>query len=457
MRIGLEIHVQLPTRSKMFCSCPTDGGPPNSAVCPTCLGMPGSRPTLNRAALEMGLRLAKLFDCQVPERTWFARKTYFYPDLAKHYQVTQHDNPVGEHGAFDFRGKEVRIRRVHLEEDPGSIRRAGRPGEELSLVVYNRSGMPLVEIVTEPDLSSPAEARQFLSDMLTEIRHTIGLSGEGEQTVRADCNISVGEERVEVKNVTGLKNMERALKYEAVRQTKMLRSRRPVLRETRRYDEERKVTVAVRKKEFEEDYGYIGEPDLGVFHIRAMAEELENKETPLERARRLELQYGLAESTARQLVNTSMRLCDLFERMAADLGAKVALNVTGQVSGPWFHVKDSFDQSMEDAVFEAAEEFWRDGITDSELTIRLSKILGTHVTVEETLGLDVEDSSVKDRIGLNEAVEKAVEENPGIFEDYAKNERAANRLIGEVKKSTGGTFSSQEIVAAVKARLSQGP
>ena len=171
---------------------------------------------------------------------------------------------------YKVQGKDIRIRRVHLEEDPGKIKRVGRSGEESSLIDYNRSGIPLVEIVTEPDISSPAEARQFLSDLLTEIRHVIDLPDDGERSVRADCNISVGHERVEVKNVTGLKNVERALTFEAVRQTKLLRAGKKVERETRRFDEERKVTLAARKKEFEEDYGYIGEPDLGIFNIGDM-------------------------------------------------------------------------------------------------------------------------------------------------------------------------------------------
>ncbi len=448
MKIGLEIHVQLPTRSKMFCACPTDGVSPNSAICPTCLGMPGARPSLNRSALEMGLRLAKLYDCKIPDRTWFSRKTYFYPDLAKHFQVTQYDNPVGEYGVFDFRGKSIRIRRVHLEEDPGRIKRVGRQGEEMSLVDYNRSGIPLVEIVTEPDLSNPAEARQFLSDMLTEIRHTIGLSDEDEQSVRVDCNISVGIERVEVKNVTGLRNMERALKYEVVRQTKMLRSKKPIVRETRRFDEERKVTLPARKKEFEEDYGYIGEPDLGVYNIRAIAESLDEKESPLARAKRLCEEYGMTEGTSRQLINTSMSLCDLFEEMAAAAGTKASLYlVTDVISSNWSRIKDVLDKDMRAEIIEVAQRYSDGTVNDLEARRRL-RALFSEEEVADT------GSAVKgDPKVLEDAVEKAVAANPGIFEDYAKNERAANRLIGDVIKTTNGTFSSQEIVIKVKERL----
>ncbi len=450
MKIGLEIHVQLPTRSKMFCPCPTDAGTPNSAICPTCLGMPGARPSLNRAALEMGLRLAKLFQCQVPERTWFSRKTYFYPDLAKHFQVTQYENPVGEHGLFDFRGKPIRIRRVHLEEDPGRIRRVGRPGEEMSLVDYNRSGIPLVEIVTEPDLSNPAEARQFLSDMLTEIRHTIGLTDDGEQSVRVDCNISVGEERVEVKNVTGLKNMERALKFELVRQTKMLRSKKPVLRETRRFDEERKVTLPARKKEFEEDYGYIGEPDLGVYNIRAMADALDEVETPLNRAKRLCDQYGIAEGTSRQLVNTSMDLCDLFEEMATASDPKTALFlVTDVISSYWARLSDDLDLGTRGKMIDTASRYGKGEIND----IEARSILRGLIAPDDSVGTEKGEGTQ----ALDDAIEAVLSSNPGIFDDYVKNERAANRLIGEVIGRTRGAYSSKEIVDRVKERLQRGP
>ena len=250
----MEIHVQLPTKTKMFCSCPTEGDEqPNSRVCPTCLGLPGSKPSLNKRAVELGLTIAKVLGCTIPERTWFSRKTYFYPDLCKHFQTTQYDMPIGERGVYRLGNKDIRITRVHLEEDPGKTKRVG---DNTALVDYNRSGIPLVEIVTEPDISSPAEARQFLSELLVTIRNAIDLPADGDRSVRCDCNISVGKERCEVKNVTGLKNVENCLKYEAVRQTKTLKAGGKIERETRRYDEERKVTLPARKKEYEADYGY---------------------------------------------------------------------------------------------------------------------------------------------------------------------------------------------------------
>ncbi len=247
MKIGLEVHLQLPTSSKLFCSCSTTAAWPNSSICPICLGYPGSRPRLNRRALEMGLLISKFLECEIPERVWFSRKTYFYPDLPKNFQITQYESPLGAGGRFLVNGKKIRITRVHLEEDPGRIRRVGRAGEELSLLDYNRSGIPLVEIVTDPDISSPSEARDFLTDLLIELRHLVHISEQDEQTVRVDANISVGEERVEIKNITGLRNLEKGLKFEVTRQTKLLKAGKRVVRETRRYDEERGVPLPARE------------------------------------------------------------------------------------------------------------------------------------------------------------------------------------------------------------------
>lgn len=441
MRIGLEVHVQLPTRSKLFCSCPTSADEPNTAICPTCLGMPGSRISLNKAALEMGLKLAKMLDCHIPEKTWFSRKTYFYPDLAKHFQITQYDTPVGEYGVYRFQGKDIRIRRVHLEEDPGSIKRVGRSGEEFSLIDYNRSGIALVEIVTEPDLSSPAEARQFLSDLLTEIRHVIDLPDDGERSVRADCNLSVADVRVEVKNVTGLKNVERALTFEAVRQTKLLRAGKPIIRETRRFDEERKVTLAARKKEFEEDYGYIGEPDLGIFNVGDMARAMVVKETPLQMAKRFQVEYGLNEQMSRQLVQTSMELAQLFESMVQSISvADVLPWITGPISSLWSESKPEVRAGLGPELTAIVASFSRGEMNDQECQLRLRALM----TGEE---FSILESSAGD---LEKDIEEYLDDNPAIMDDYRKNEKSANRVIGEIMRSSGGRYSSSQVVEAVK-------
>ena len=304
MKIGLEIHVQLPTRSKMFCSCPTTDAPaPNTHVCPTCLGMPGSRPVLNKEVLVCGIKLAKMLGCTIADETWFSRKTYFYPDMSKSVQITQYDHPIGVGGVVDLNGKPIRITRIHLEEDPGKTKRTG---DMHALVDYNRSGIPLAEIVTEPDLSTPAEARAFLAQLIQDIKHTLDLEN-GERSIRCDCNISVGKERCEIKNVTGLKNVETALTYEMVRQIKVLKAGGKIERATMNFDESRGVTYGARKKEFEADYGYIDEPDLGIFHIKALADSITIKEAPAKMIVRIANQYEIDQKMAKQLVSARNR------------------------------------------------------------------------------------------------------------------------------------------------------
>lgn len=438
MKIGLEIHVQLPTKSKMFCSCPTTGAEmANMHVCPVCLGLPGSKPSLNKHAVELGLTIAKKLGCTIPKTTWFSRKTYFYPDLCKHFQITQYDMPIGEKGVFYLKDKPIRITRCHLEEDPGKTKRVG---DGSSLVDYNRSGIPLVEIVTEPDLSSPAEAREFLSELLTEIRSVIDLSDNGERSVRCDCNISVGKERCEVKNVTGLKNVEACLKFEAVRQTKLIRAGGKIERETRRFDEEKKVTFSARKKEYEADYGYIGEPDLGIYHIAKMAEGIVLRESPLVRIARFQKEHWLDENSSKQIVNTSMRLADLFEELVKETDLDVAKSVTlGTITANWKAFEPNADERSAE-LKAIVKEYFEKKITDTECNLRIKALMTGKSVQEATAG----------NADLDALIDKAIDENPAVISDYKKNEKAANRIIGTVMKQTAGKYSSAEIVEATK-------
>jgi len=446
MRIGLEIHLQLPTASKLFCSCSTSGDGPNTSVCPTCLGFPGSRPRLNRRALEMGILISKFLGCKIADTTWFSRKTYFYPDLPKNFQITQYDSPLGVNGGFSLDGKVVRITRVHLEEDPGRIKRVGKSGEEVSLIDYNRSGIPLVEIVTAPDIASPTEARDFMADILIELRHLVGLSEKDEQTVRVDANISVGEERVEIKNILGLKNLERGLSFEASRQTKMLKARKKITRETRHFDEERRVTMSARGKESEEDYGYIAEPDLGIFNVGEMAKNMQIPETPLKRAERISSEYALDRVTARQIVMTSSGLADLFERLCASMPSEaVAAWVLGPLSSNWTVIERRMDERLLREVEETLQAVVRGDITDSEAKRRIDT-LGKRESVEDT-------SEGKESGELGDLVNACMDENPDVLSDFRTNKRAANFVIGQIMRRTKGKYASGEIVEAVSREI----
>lgn len=438
MKIGLEIHVQLPTKSKMFCSCPTTDAPaPNTHVCPTCLGMPGSRPVLNRKVLEYGIMLAKMLGCRVNDVTWFSRKTYFYPDMSKSVQITQYDNPIGEDGVYYLNGKKpIRITRIHVEEDPGKTKRVG---DLSSLVDYNRSGIPLAEIVTEPDLSTPAEAREFLGQLIQDIRCVIDLPGDGERSIRCDCNISVGKERCEVKNVTGLKNVERALTFEVIRQTKILKAGGKIDRETRRFDEERGVTISVRKKEFEADYGYIDEPDLGIYRIKEMADGIKIRESPQKMIGRMANQYGIDQKMAKQLVTTSVGLADLFETVASKTDVANAIKwVAGPVNANW---KAMETRGVPEApIVDMISRYASGDITDTECSIEIK----CYMTGEDA-------ETIKGSSGdLDAIINQFLDENPSIIGDYQKNDKAANKAIGFVMKSSGGKYSSAEVVEAVK-------
>jgi len=442
MMIGLEVHVQLPTRSKMFCSCPTtDADAPNTHVCPICLGMPGTKPVMNRKALEYGIMLAKMLNCEIPETTWFSRKTYFYPDMSKSVQITQYDSPVGKGGVYHLNGKKpIRITRIQLEEDPGKTKRVG---DQSSLIDYNRCGIALAEIVTEPDFTSPAEAREFLKQLIADIRHTIDLPGDGERSIRCDCNISVGKERCEVKNVTGLKNVERALTFEAVRQTKILKAGGKIDRETRRFDEERGVTFSVRKKEFEADYGYIDEPDVGIFHIGELARSITIKESQVSMAARIVKQYGIDEKAANQIVSTSVGLADIFERLAGATDPRTALSWTrGTISANW----KSFEASGggPEGIVDIVKRFASGAITDVEADIELKAYM---------TGKDAETVKSRDA-DLELIINEYLDAHPEIVNEIKKNEKAINRVIGHVMKETGGKYSSSDIVAAAKSSLS---
>ena len=272
--IGLEVHLHLKTQSKMFCSCSAEyfGDGPNTHTCPVCLGLPGSLPTLNRAAVEKGLRLALALSCQVPEFTQFHRKNYYYPDLPKNYQISQYDRPLGKGGFLEISGHRIGVTRVHLEEDAGKSLHPSYA--DYSLVDLNRAGAPLIELVTEPEISSPEEARLFLAH-LRSLAQTLLVSDANpeEGKMRADVNVSVHlpgtpfGTKVEVKNLNSFKSVQRALEYEISRQSQLLASGAEVAQATMGWDEVAGKTYLMRTKEGESDYRYFPEPDLPPLYI----------------------------------------------------------------------------------------------------------------------------------------------------------------------------------------------
>jgi len=320
--IGLEIHVQLNTESKLFCSCTTeiDDLEPNTAVCPICLGYPGSKPKLNRKAVEHGIAIGIALESSIKPVIRFSRKNYFYPDMAKNYQITQYEVPLAEGGYLMVGDHRIGITRVHIEEDPAKLVHVGGgiTNARETLIDYNRAGVPLVEIVTEPDIESTEEARDFLKKLSLILEHLGVYDPSGEGSLRVDANISIdGGNRVEVKNITGFRNVEKALNYEVVRQRSAVNMGLPIVRETRHFDAETGVTSTLRLKEQEEDYGYIAEPDLTQIHL---SEELVSglrasmPELPDQRIQRLVDQYGITRFQSDIIVNTGLRMSIFYEK-----------------------------------------------------------------------------------------------------------------------------------------------
>jgi aspartyl-tRNA(Asn)/glutamyl-tRNA(Gln) amidotransferase subunit B len=326
--IGLEVHCELATDTKLFCGCPNDfGAEPNTHVCPVCLGLPGSLPVLNQRAVEFALRVGEALHCDIPAESIFHRKNYFYPDMPKNYQVSQYDEPVCGNGWLqlpgpDGTGRRVGIERAHLEEDAGKTSHMGGGsggrvhGADHSLVDYNRAGVPLLEIVSKPDLRSPDEARAYVTE-LRSVLEAIGVSDVKmeEGSLRVDANISlrpVGSEklgtRTEIKNMNSLRSLARALEYEAGRQAEVLEAGEAVIQETRHWDEEAGRTHSLRSKEESHDYRYFPEPDLVPLmpsgewreRVRAAMPEL-----PSARKARLIEAWGISEVDAGVLVSTA--------------------------------------------------------------------------------------------------------------------------------------------------------
>ena len=330
--IGLEVHVQLLTRSKIFCSCSTAfGAPPNSNVCPVCLGLPGALPVLNRQAVEFAVLAAKALNCRLNETSIFARNNYFYPDLPKGYQISQYDKPLAEHGWIDIETaagpKRIGITRLHMEEDAGKSLHDGTPdSSEKTSIDLNRSGVPLIEIVSEPDIASPDEAYEYLTRLKEIILYT-GVSdcNMEEGSLRCDANVSIrpkGQKefgtKAEVKNVNSFRFIRQALEYEIERQEEVLESGGKVAQETRLYNPAEGKTYPMRSKERAHDYRYFPEPDLLPLVVNARWQaEIESRlpELPDALRRRLVEQYGITADDAQTLSATRAR-ADWFEAAA---------------------------------------------------------------------------------------------------------------------------------------------
>jgi len=449
MRIGLEIHVQLPTKSKLFCSCPnTVSDEPNTTVCPTCLGMPGSKPTLNKRALELAAIAAKTLNCRLLETTWFSRKTYFYPDLSKNFQITQFEAPIGVDGYLDISQRMVRISRVHLEEDPARAVHELVPEQESSLLDYNRSGVPLIEIVTEPDMLGPSEAREFLRLLLDQLRYVGVLTEGGELKIRADGNISVTDgERVEIKNITGLKNLEKALEFEFHRQQKVSKAGIEIKRETRGFDEERGVTTALREKEEEKDYGFIFEPDLPIYDLSTFAKQMDFPPTALEKATEIQKKHGLSVEKVEALLLDSRPVGELLENMANRVDPARALRWLSTV------VKAEHYRHPERNITELAGEIEK--VISADASGKISDVVAKAAIrrIFETGEAGEMTQLEKDEEALEKLVSDILSKEREFVEEIRKQPKAINHLVGKIVKETKGRYDSRRIVEMLRREI----
>jgi aspartyl-tRNA(Asn)/glutamyl-tRNA(Gln) amidotransferase subunit B len=456
VRIGLEVHTQLTSlKSKLFCGCSSDyrGKEPNSMVCPVCLGLPGSLPVLNAKAVEYAVMAALALDCRVSKRMFFFRKNYYYPDLPKNFQITQYDRAGGVPLAVGGRlyiedqkkRKKINISRVHLEEDPGRLVHIGPIDQSLyTLVDYNRSGITLLETVTDPNMNSPREARIFLQKLRSVLEHLGIFDGSLEGAMRCDANISLtGGTRVEVKNISSFKEVERALGFEISRQKGLVERGGVVKRETRHWDETRRITVSLRSKEEEQEYRYFPEPDLTPIELTAdFIEKIKTgmPELPEERMKRFIAAYGLPKYDAEVLVG-SKALADFFEE-CVQLYNKPK-EVSNWMMSDLLRYLYENDLELHESKISPAKLVEMIGlINKGVLSGKLAKTLLPKVIVTgKTPNEIVEEErmfKISDRDYLKKLVDEIFDKNPKAVQDALADEKTMHFLIGQLMKVTHG-------------------
>jgi aspartyl-tRNA(Asn)/glutamyl-tRNA(Gln) amidotransferase subunit B len=465
--IGLEIHCQLTTKTKLFCGCSTDyrNDPPNTHTCPTCLGLPGSLPVLNRKAVEYALRVGKALSCTIPEEAEFARKNYFYPDLPKGFQITMYDRPLAVDGyleieADDGTEKRIRITRVHMEEDPGRLVHVGsgdRP--RYSLVDYNRSGIPLIEIVTDPDLRSPKEARRFINTLRTTLEYLGVFDGEREGGLRVDANISMeGGNRVEVKNISSYKGVERALMFEITRQRNVLRRGLAVERETRHFLEARGVTTSARSKEEEHDYRYFPEPDLRPLRVREWFDQVALPELPAARRARFVEIYGVSSNHARTLCG-DLKLADFYEVVACCGVPVLAATWVADILLGELNYRDMHVGRVPPGHFEELLRLLRAKEITDKGGVEVLRVMLDQVAKGEA---PETPRAIVARLSLGKAegnefgpvIREVVEANPAAVKDFRGGKgEALNYLVGQAMKKTRGRADPKELARMIREAI----
>jgi len=495
--IGLEVHAQLLTRSKIFCGCSsTFGEAPNTQTCPVCLGMPGVLPVMNREAVAFALKMALATGCTIARSSRFARKNYFYPDLPKNYQISQYELPLAQHGSIEIGEgpgrKRVGIRRIHLEEDAGKLVHAGAmESAAFSLVDFNRCGVPLIEVVSEPDLRSPEEAADYLKKLRAILVYLEICDGNMEEgSLRCDANVSVRPAgatalgvKTEVKNMNSFRNVQRALEYEIQRLIKRLEAGERIVQETRLWDADQGVTLSMRSKEEAHDYRYFPEPDLvPVVVEEAWLDALRARlpELPDARKARFASQYGLPAYDA-GVLTASRPLADFYEEVVrlhpdpkaasnwvmvellgllnrdgleitqSPVGAQDVADLLGAVSSA--KISGSAAKTVFEKVYDgnrvrppglAAQARDRAGRTDA------ARVTVTDVITREGL------EQISDADELARIVDEVLAANAGVVAEFrAGKEKSFTFLVGQAMRATRGKGNPKVLNELLRARLAR--
>ena len=471
--IGLEVHAQLKTKTKIFCNCPTEfGAGPNEHVCPVCLGMPGVLPVLNKRAVEFAIKCGVALNCTVADFTKFDRKNYFYPDLAKDYQISQYQQPICSHGHLIIDNKKVRILRAHLEEDAGKLVHAGAAGlhgSDYSLVDYNRSGVPLLEIVSEPDIVSAEQAQNYLTELRMILRHIGACDGNLEEgSFRCDANVSVrpvGQSelgtKTEIKNMNSFNAVKRAIEYEIKRQIDKLNKGERIVQETLLWNEATQSTHSMRSKEDAHDYRYFPEPDLVPLVIdRKWVDDVASSlpELPEAKRNRYQSEHGLSFDDAYVLAENK-EMADFYDQVLAEgAAAKPAANL---LIGPTIaYLKEKqleFGQakltapSLKDLV-EALNAGKLNSTTGKQVLLELLQSGGSVGQIIESKGL----AQVSDEKELEQIIARVIADNPSQLAEFRGGKvKVRQFFFGEAMKVLKGKGNPQIINKILDEKLTE--
>jgi aspartyl-tRNA(Asn)/glutamyl-tRNA(Gln) amidotransferase subunit B len=468
--IGLEVHAQLKTETKIFCACSTAfGAPPNTHTCPVCLGMPGVLPVLNKKVVEYTMRMALATHCNIRPQSRFARKNYFYPDLPKGYQISQYELPIAQHGYVDVevngRAHRIGITRIHMEEDAGKL--GHDPHRPISMVDFNRTGVPLIEIVSEPDIRAPEEAGAYLRQLRAIVRYLGICDGNLEEgSFRCDANVSIRPRqtetfgtRTELKNLNSFKHVEKALQYEIDRQKEVLLDGGKVLQETRLWDPHKNRTHSMREKEEAHDYRYFPDPDLLPLVIDAdWIETVKTSlpELPADKKQRFIADYGLPSYDA-EVLTSDRNLADYFEACVQHFDRPK--QVSNWIMGSLLGLLNAEGKSIDQAPISASDlaEMLK-LVDDGTISGKIAKsVFDEMATSGKSARLIVEEQGlvqISDSSAIDDIVSKILADSPAEVQAYKSGKtKLLGFFVGQVMRETRGQANPKMVNATLKKKL----